>query len=125
MFTLKQTFTKTDDQDWSNLYINVEKSVSSTPDPRDSMNSENRTTMKSFSPKTVSANGYSGWDREYIDDNNLVIKYYFDTESDAKLYHGKRIQKVADFLSNSANNSQTSHTVSWVLVEGNTTFSLG
>lgn len=99
---LKHTITKTDSQDWSSLYINVEKSLSSTPDPRDNCAGDinlHKTQLKAFSPRTISANGYIGWDREYQSNNVLVITYKFDTPENARAYLQKRRDKRANTAS--------------------------
>jgi hypothetical protein len=89
---LNKRFRKTTDQDWSGIMIDASKSISSIPDSLDSfdIDTDLLEVYRYVRPKKLSANGYSGWNREYIGDNELVISFLFDTVKNAVLYLDNR-----------------------------------
>ena len=118
---LNQIFKKTDEQDWSGVKINVERSISSSPDPRDTytLDPDVEQQIKQKLPKSVSANGYSGWNREYKSDNELVVSYYFDTASNALLYFNNRslLYSNSEISTMRTNNNPKIYDVEWEIVE--------
>ena len=114
---LKQSLTKTDQQDWSGVFINISESKTPTPDPRDENNlsANTKIVLKEQKSLVSSAVGYEGWDRNYVTDNNLVVSYYFDTADNAMAYFTKRKTRIANTI-----NSKVSikYNVEWSIVDG-------
>jgi hypothetical protein len=92
---------KTSDQDWSGKHIKVNSSLNSTYDPRDAGNftEEERLILKNSTKNNMrESEGYIGWDREYKDDNTLLLIYYFDTIENAEnSLNPKDIQSITDY----------------------------
>lgn len=88
-YKLVKDITKAPDQQWY-MWLNTEKSIGSTPDPRDSTISytdEEKSIILDYINNCVKSRpGYIGWDREYIDDNLLRMTYYFATEANARSF---------------------------------------
>ena len=88
-FTVKKIFTKYDDDNWSGLALRKFGRVDTTHDPRDDEGRDNnyvRNVKKEhFNQQSKFIN--LPWDREYVSDNTLIIKTYFDTEQDAKDFY--------------------------------------
>lgn len=84
------TITKKPEDDWRGKYFDNAKSVSSPPDARDSQctltEEVKNLYINAHLNHTKSADGYLGWDRFYIDDNNIEYIVYFDTRVNAELY---------------------------------------
>jgi hypothetical protein len=119
--------TKTSDQDWSGVYIKkIETSVGSTPDPRDQVtnysNSEIRIIRDEVKYNIRNAEGYEGWDREYVGENELRLIYYFSNRSSANTFiHAfpsphKGVKK--EFIG-ILKDKTTSYTGSWFIVDEN------
>jgi len=92
-FTVKKIFTKYDDDNWSGLALRKFGRVDTTPDPRDEEGRDNnhaRNIKKEhFNQQSKFIN--LPWDREYVGDNTLIIKTYFDVEQDAKDFYSHEI----------------------------------
>ncbi len=93
-YKLVLTYTKTKDQDWSNVILNTNNSLNSTPDPRDNQNKEahNENFRKEkyawFSDfKEKAGAAYIGWDREYIGDNQLAVTHFVEDENVARILY--------------------------------------
>jgi len=82
---------KLPDETWDGVYIgDVSKAISTKElDPRDnnSYSDEEKSIFKSHLESLSKLDGYLGFDREYVGDNELHIIRYFDTEENMKLYH--------------------------------------
>lgn len=97
---IKQYFEKTSDQDWSGVYLNTKPKrdpsdvalYKSNPDPRDRnvLSAEEEAAVVSKFDSTLYAHpGFIGIDREYADENTLVINYNFETDESAQAYLAK------------------------------------
>lgn len=82
---------KLPEETWDDIHIgDVSKALNTKePDPRDnnSYSSEEKNIFKSHLDSLSKLEGYLGFDREYVGDNELHIIRYFDTEEHMKLYH--------------------------------------
>jgi hypothetical protein len=118
---------KTQSQDWSGVYFDkVQKSVSSTPDPRDQVsvysNNEIVTIKTNVNTNIKSAPGFEGWDREYVGDNELKIIYYFsDKESANSFIHGSNrpLKSVKDEFLSVLTEKNVRYSSQWILVDDN------
>ena len=77
MSYLKRVVVKQPSDPWEFHFV-ISKSVSTLPDDRDMKTDENDDSEHKNKLRQYFT-GYSGWDREYLDDNTLVIKYYVDS----------------------------------------------
>lgn len=101
-YKLIKDVTKPSDQQWY-LWLNTERSLGSTPDPRDSTLSytdDEKAVILDYLINCVrSQPGYIGWDREYIGDDLLRTTYHFDTEANARSFrHGTHDTKNQSFV---------------------------
>jgi hypothetical protein len=89
---LNRIFKKSEEQDWSGVMMNTKSSISSTEDARDADNlpSDSKSVFRQKLPRNIHSDGYLGWNREYKNDNELVISYQFDTITNAISYFQKR-----------------------------------
>ena len=82
---------KLPEETWDDIHIgDVSKAINTKePDPRDnnSYNDEEKAIFKSHLDSLSKLEGYLGFDREYVSDNELHIIKYFDTEQNMRLYH--------------------------------------
>ena len=82
---------KLPEETWEGIHIgDVSKALNTKElDPRDSnsYSSEEKSIFKSYLDSLSKLDGYLGFDREYVGDNELHIIKYFDTEENMKLYH--------------------------------------
>jgi hypothetical protein len=120
---LKHVFTKTSDQDWSGVYLNVSKSRSPNTDQRDSndLSSDTKLVLKQRTTTLESSQGYSGWDREYTGNNQLTVNYYFDTTNNAIQYFNMRRNNTSNTI---VSKLPIVYDTSWNIVAGNTVISL-
>ena len=113
-YKLVQTYIKTNDQDWSQVILNVENSISSTPDSRDNhsrevINDEIRKKRYSwFSDfKEKAGAAYIGWDREYITDNKLEITHSLEEEAVARILYTRASNSIKESI----------YTITWNLYD--------
>ena len=95
-FTIEKIYNKTTEQDWSGVIINTERSMSSTFDERDNdskkiISDEEKSNHVSKFVEIVNELGddYVGWDKEYVDNNQLKIIYSFRNIESAKMFYIK------------------------------------
>lgn len=83
---LKKYVTKPTGKNW-NLRLDTKYSVGSTPDPRDTTNEAvTDAELQSFALLRKETPGYTGWDREYVGEDQVVFTYYIDTHENAVAY---------------------------------------
>lgn len=88
---LNKYYTKAPNEDWD-IYIDISKTVNKTVDPRDVLFSNAPSQVSSdirssYTKFIRSSNGYQGFDRTWIDDNNLKFIYYYDTLENALSFY--------------------------------------
>ena len=115
---LNQIFKKSEEQDWSGVMINTKSSISSTEDARDMYNlpSDSISVFRQKLPTIIQSDGYLGWNREYKNDNELVISYHFDTITNAISYFQERKQ----FSTSQANtyvSGSITYDIHWEIVD--------
>lgn len=82
MFKIKKTYKKTENQDWSDIHVNINNCQYYFFDPRD------------LQFKTPNISNSELFIREYIDDNTLVFTYSFDDKNMAfKFFRRNMVQK--------------------------------
>ena len=93
-YKLKKIHVKLDGEDWSHIAFDVSTALDTTPDDRDSLNKETINTLtrpnkfKWFSEiKQTLGESYIGWNREYVDDDQFHMIYYFTTEEAARQFY--------------------------------------
>ena len=132
-YKLIKDTTKTPDQQWY-LWLNTERSLGSTPDPRDSTLSytdDEKTIIVDYLVNCVKTQpGYIGWDREYIGNDVLRTIYQFETEADARTFRwatrNPNNQLFVNFRTVTENKAKELsiplYTVTWILYDeqGNT-----
>jgi hypothetical protein len=128
MSYLKKLIKKSDSDPWE-FYIEVSKSVSSLPDSRDLEieNDEDSSKVYGYTREwRHQFPGYSGWDREYIDDNTLLFKYYVDSVDTAtkmllehknKSIELQNINLSSNILSKISSSNISSYKISWSYVD--------
>jgi hypothetical protein len=84
------TITKKPEDDWSGKLFHHAKTLSSPPDDRDlqsALTEEIKNTIYSTHVNhNKTAEGYLGWDRFYVGENQVQYILYFDTEVNAYLH---------------------------------------
>jgi hypothetical protein len=132
-YKLIKDMSKTPDQQWY-LWLNTERSLGSTPDPRDSTLSytddEKAVILDYLINRVRTQPGYIGWDREYIGDDLLRTTYQFETETNARTFrratHDINDPLFINFQTVTENKAKELsiplYTVTWVLYDeqGNT-----
>lgn len=129
MSYLKKLIKKNDSSPWQ-FYIEPSKSVSSLPDSRDLQIEDASDGLKIYEYTREWRHafpGYLGWDREYIDDNTLVFKYYVDNESTATnmlLEHKNKSIELQNLnlsanVSQNLSNTTSSYKIVWSYVDDN------
>jgi hypothetical protein len=90
-YKLIRKMNKQQEETWDHVHIgDITKAINTKePDPRDnnSYTDEEKAVFKSHLESLSKLEGYLGFDREYIGDNELRIIKYFDTELNMKVYH--------------------------------------
>jgi hypothetical protein len=119
--------TKTSDQDWSGVYIkNVSSTLNSLPDARDQQNMFSNTEIRSIRnnirENVRGANGYEGWDREYVGNNELRLIYYFEDRISANTFiHASPLpqQNVNVRFSKIIKEKTINYNSQWILIDEN------
>lgn len=117
-YKIEKNYTKTNEQDWSGVIISIERSMNPTFDERD--NDSKKKIVDEEKPNFVNkfkeiinelGEDYVGWDREYVDENQLKIIYYFKSIESARTFYVKSFK------------GQAMYSISWYIVdlEGNRT----
>lgn len=123
---LNKYYTKDPDQNWD-INVNINDTVAKTSDPRDVLFSNNLSQVSlnirsSYANFIKSSNGYQGFDRTWIDDNNLKITYYYDNAQNALFFYQSCINSEPQNIlisaiknSNGVSNNQVSkqYQVKW------------
>lgn len=128
-YKLKQKITKKPDENWV-LNLNSNLNLSQTSDSRDNNNLFNKAEeniFKIYRQKIKQNTGFIGFDRNYIDNNNLEITHYFNNETGARLYFSnirnnniKEVEAISKLLQfKIENKTMPQYIVSWKLFNNN------